>query len=256
MTDAKYVFEQDVRDRKRTGRNAKYMNRTGKGNVRMPSDNLSRKEKAKLNGPVNTYDMGKPMTYDRFKAMPEDLQRGYLQGIVDKFHAPTRVIAQLWGIGHSTVGLRLRELGVKPAGGRGKRTDFDEAAWDAWVADGVIPEDAAPTPEVEYTSVTRNTTKREEILRTAEKCVMGDRQQDYGSPENNFAVIAEMWNAYIFSHPLVYKSKLSPADVAAMLALVKIARIASGHAKADNWVDLAGYAACGGELEAREERAG
>jgi predicted membrane channel-forming protein YqfA (hemolysin III family) len=36
---------------------------------------------------------------------------------------------------------------------------------------------------------------------------------------------------------------------AAMLALLKIARIASGHAKADNWVDLAGYAACGGEIE-------
>jgi hypothetical protein len=34
-----------------------------------------------------------------------------------------------------------------------------------------------------------------------------------------------------------------------MLALLKIARIASGHAKEDNWIDLAGYAACGGEIE-------
>lgn len=34
-----------------------------------------------------------------------------------------------------------------------------------------------------------------------------------------------------------------------MLGLLKIARIATGHGKADNWVDLAGYAACGGELE-------
>ena len=42
---------------------------------------------------------------------------------------------------------------------------------------------------------------------------------------------------------------LEPHDVAAMLALLKIARIASGHAKADNWVDLAGYAACGGEIQ-------
>ncbi len=33
------------------------------------------------------------------------------------------------------------------------------------------------------------------------------------------------------------------------MALLKIARIATGHGKADNWVDLAGYAACGGELE-------
>lgn len=35
-----------------------------------------------------------------------------------------------------------------------------------------------------------------------------------------------------------------------MMCLFKIARIATGHGKADNWVDLAGYAACGGELEA------
>jgi hypothetical protein len=34
-----------------------------------------------------------------------------------------------------------------------------------------------------------------------------------------------------------------------MLALMKISRISSGHAKADNWIDLAGYAACGGEIE-------
>lgn len=40
-----------------------------------------------------------------------------------------------------------------------------------------------------------------------------------------------------------------PTDVAAMMGLFKIARIATGHRKADNWVDLAGYAACGGELE-------
>lgn len=42
-------------------------------------------------------------------------------------------------------------------------------------------------------------------------------------------------------------------DVAAMLGLLKIARIATGHGKADNWIDLAGYAACGGELERTEE---
>ena len=37
-------------------------------------------------------------------------------------------------------------------------------------------------------------------------------------------------------------------DLAAMLALLKIARIASGHAKEDNWIDLAGYAACGNRI--------
>lgn len=84
--------------------------------------------------------------------------------------------------------------------------------------------------------------KRKEILAAAERCVCGDREQDYGTPERNFTRIAELWTAYLGCHT-------SAVDVAAMLALLKIARIASGNAKEDNWVDLAGYAACGGELE-------
>lgn len=83
---------------------------------------------------------------------------------------------------------------------------------------------------------------RTEILEAARRCVCGDREQDYGSPEENFTRIASFWSAYL-------GTDIYPTDVAAMLALLKIARIASGHAKDDNWVDLAGYAACGGELE-------
>lgn len=91
---------------------------------------------------------------------------------------------------------------------------------------------------------------RLQILKAAAKCVCGDREQDYGSPENNFGIIAEMWNAYLHGRIIYAK------DVAAMLALLKIARISSGNAKDDNWIDLAGYAACGGEIESNEVRDG
>ncbi len=93
--------------------------------------------------------------------------------------------------------------------------------------------------------------KREEILAQAQKCVCGDREQDYGSPERNFRTIANLWSIYLNAQ---YKLNdlIASKDVAAMLALLKIARIASGHAKEDNWVDLAGYAACGGEIETEE----
>ena len=84
--------------------------------------------------------------------------------------------------------------------------------------------------------------KRKDVLEQALKCVCGDREQDYGSPEDNFKKIADFWSTYL-------GYDVAPVDVAAMLALLKIARIASGNAKDDNWIDLAGYAACGGELE-------
>ena len=92
---------------------------------------------------------------------------------------------------------------------------------------------------------------RKEILDNAAKCVSGDREQDYGSPERNFERIAEFWEIYLRDKAVASNTDLTilPEDVAAMLALLKIARIASGHAKADNWIDLAGYAACGGEIE-------
>lgn len=89
---------------------------------------------------------------------------------------------------------------------------------------------------------------RAEILDKAKACVVGDREQDYGGPEQNFTRIAAMWNAYV--REILFDAK----DVAAMLALLKIARIASGNYKNDNWIDLAGYAACGGEIESEAAR--
>lgn len=88
---------------------------------------------------------------------------------------------------------------------------------------------------------------RKEILDAALKCVNGDRDQQYGKPEDSFGTIAAFWNAYLgLDSP---ESAVSSRDVAAMLALMKIARISTGAQKDDNWIDLAGYAACGGECE-------
>lgn len=97
---------------------------------------------------------------------------------------------------------------------------------------------------------------REEILKCAKICVCGDREQDYGSPENNFELIGELWASYLRKKCITPDADccILPTDVAAMMGLFKIARIATGHGKADNWVDLAGYAACGGELEGGQSR--
>ena len=96
--------------------------------------------------------------------------------------------------------------------------------------------------------------KREDILNAAAKCVNGDRQQDYGTPERNFDTIAAFWNAYLCGGRALAGPVVDAKDVAAMLGLLKIARIATGHGKADNWIDLAGYAACGGEIQDSESK--
>lgn len=82
---------------------------------------------------------------------------------------------------------------------------------------------------------------RQECLEESIKCVCTDRKEQYGSPENNFSLIAELWSAY-------KGETFTAEDVAMMMALLKIARIKTGKHKDDNYVDLAGYAACACEL--------
>lgn len=100
---------------------------------------------------------------------------------------------------------------------------------------------------------------REEILSKAKECVCGQREQDYGSPENNFQLIADLWNIYLgYENLFIQESAeeaiyhragyISATDVAMMMALLKIARIKNGGGTGDSFVDLAGYAACGGEI--------
>lgn len=84
---------------------------------------------------------------------------------------------------------------------------------------------------------------RLDTLKAAAECVCGSREEDYGSPENNFAVIAGLWTAYT-------GTDVTPKDVAMMMALLKIARAKAGS-KPDTYIDLAGYAACGAEISER-----
>ena len=86
---------------------------------------------------------------------------------------------------------------------------------------------------------------RPEILDAAKACVCGQREQDYGNPENNFGLIGQLWTVYT-------GTPISAKDVAMMMALLKIARIKTGTGTEDSFVDLAGYAACAGEIETED----
>jgi hypothetical protein len=89
---------------------------------------------------------------------------------------------------------------------------------------------------------------RFEILQKAEAIITGERQQNYGTPEDNFKRVASLWNAYKGD------DLFDAVDVAMMMALLKIARISTGTQMEDCFIDLAGYAACGGEIASNEEK--
>ena len=91
---------------------------------------------------------------------------------------------------------------------------------------------------------------RATILEAAKRCVCGHWEQDHGTPENNFNLIASLWEPYIRTRCVGKGTDVSigPEDVAMLMELLKIARICTGTGTADSFVDLAGYAACGGEI--------
>lgn len=94
----------------------------------------------------------------------------------------------------------------------------------------------------------RTDEKAATALRTAADTVVA-RGADYGDARENFERIAALWEVYCrdLGRPF------APADVAAMMALVKLSRLAESPGHADSWVDLAGYAALGSAVCAPPE---
>jgi hypothetical protein len=82
---------------------------------------------------------------------------------------------------------------------------------------------------------------RAQILDAANQCVTVDRAATHGAAEQTFARIAAVWSARL-------GVGITPAQVCILLADLKTCRAWGNPGHADNWVDLAGYAACGGEL--------
>ena len=94
---------------------------------------------------------------------------------------------------------------------------------------------------------------REYILREAARIVCGDRNAQYGEPEDSFRAIAEFWETYVRERCVSKGAKvvIQAEDVAMMMVLLKVARTFCAT-KADTYIDIAGYAACAAEVEANK----
>ena len=82
---------------------------------------------------------------------------------------------------------------------------------------------------------------RDDILETAQNLVRGDRAKDYGDAFENHERIAEMWSA-------ILGIDVKAEEVALCMIAVKMSRLCQTPQHEDSWVDIAGYAALGGEI--------
>lgn len=89
--------------------------------------------------------------------------------------------------------------------------------------------------------------RRSVILRTAGNLITGQRAADYDTKDDaagNFTRIGNLWSE-------VLGVPVRPDQVALCMAQVKIARLITSPTHQDSWIDLAGYAALGGEITER-----
>lgn len=132
MTDEEYIFRQTSAERKRNGRGDFNKKRKGGRFVRLPSDNLTAKEKRALNSEVTNYNMNVPVAWEEFKKWPQDLACEYIRRLEEAYHARTEDIAGMMGIGMWSLQQYRKKLNC-PAHVGGKRKPVDRAGWAKFI---------------------------------------------------------------------------------------------------------------------------
>lgn len=82
--------------------------------------------------------------------------------------------------------------------------------------------------------------RREQALKTAEELINGTRATNYGDAYKNHERIAKLWS-------VVLGVEVTVSQVYLCLNQLKVSRLIETPKHEDSWIDIAGYAALGGE---------
>ncbi len=126
MPDEQYVMISDSIEKKKIAHSShNRKTHCGKGGrVKFPSDYLSKKELKAMNGDVKSYNLNRPMTWEEFRSMPQDLQIMYIKKLRNEFGVPDIVLSKAMGICKSSFSKAMRDLNLslgKSAGATGKQ---------------------------------------------------------------------------------------------------------------------------------------
>lgn len=126
MPDEQYVMISDSIEKKKIAHSShNRKTHCGKGGrVKFPSDYLSKKELKAMNGDVKSYNLNKPMTWEEFRSMPQDLQIMYIKKLRNEFGVPDIVLSKAMGVCKSSFSKAMRDLNLslgKSAGATGKK---------------------------------------------------------------------------------------------------------------------------------------
>ena len=154
MNDIEYEFVQDSIEKKGTARSARNARtHCGKsGAVKLPSDYLTKKEIKAMSGEVIQYaSLKKPMSWEDFKKLPNDLKAAYIKWIREKFNAPDNCIADMFGVKKNTFSTYMVDLKLNKGPGNAKK-NWEKEKFYAWVH-GIDENAVEGTAEVECEEV-------------------------------------------------------------------------------------------------------
>lgn len=103
MTDEEYLFRQTEIERKRIGYGDRNKKRQGGRYVRLPSDNLSRKERNAMNSDCVTFDLKKPIDWKTLRSWPDDIQREYFKAMDEKYQPTAEMYSEMLGVSKRSV---------------------------------------------------------------------------------------------------------------------------------------------------------
>jgi len=94
--------------------------------------------------------------------------------------------------------------------------------------------------------------KATDIAAKAAELIGGEREHVHGDKYTNHTRIAAVWNGILAAADKAPATPLDAHDVANMMEGLKIARRYTGRFNIDDYIDGAGYAACAGEIAAKD----
>lgn len=159
-------FDYEVMQKKRIARGAAHMKRGSKSKkCSLPSDHLTPAQWKRRNGPVSTYKLDAPVSWDTFKEMPIDLQITYLRNLQELYRANDKMLADMFHVHFSHIAKYRAALGVHAIGGKvsGEAKERRDAMWAAFCNGVVGGGDNAESPTEDYDAETAERMDEEPI---------------------------------------------------------------------------------------------
>lgn len=112
-----WMFNDDVREKKKLANQARYRRRGGRSKkCNLSSDRLTHKQWLERCGETVTYNLSRPIAWKKFCELPIHIQKEYLLHLIKEYQATASDLAKMFGItpqtvtkhcGHEEIGIRF-----------------------------------------------------------------------------------------------------------------------------------------------------